>query len=119
LVATVPTWIVTVSIDPPSEIVSVSRKLSVEVVDDFFAMLDSEEREVEVEITVVLDMTVVMMKVIVEDDVAVAVLEGGGLTGGWTIGDVVFLAGHPGDPESRRTGQLICRESMPFQATTG
>ena len=72
--------------------------------DDFFLMRDSEEREVEAEITVVLDLTVAVL---------------GGTTGGWTIGDVVFRAGHPGDPESRRTGQLICRESIPFQATTG
>jgi len=96
--------IVTVSVDPPIEIVSVWGKLSVEVMDDFFLMRDSEEREVEAEITVVLDLTVAVL---------------GGTTGGWTIDDVVFRAGHPGDLESRRTGQLICRESIPFQATTG
>jgi hypothetical protein len=32
---------------------------------------------------------------------------------------VVFWAGHPEDPASRRTGQRYCRESMPFQTTAG
>jgi len=32
---------------------------------------------------------------------------------------VVFQAGHPEDPISRRTGQRYSRESIPFQATAG
>ena len=55
-------------------------------------------------------------------DWRVAMMLGGGLepvvtVGG--IGTVVFRAGHPEDPASRRTAHLICRESIPFQITAG
>ena len=90
--------IVTTSVDPPSEIVGVavenSPSLEV-VVDESVAMLELEVGGLELEVTVVVDLPVTLM--------------GGagfelGVTGG-TIDNVVFWAGHPEDPVSRRTGQ--------------
>ena len=83
----------------------------VEVVDESVAVvemggLELEVTKVELEAAVVVD---------------VAVVDGGlgpGVAGG-TMGNVVFRAGHPKDPVSRRTGQAISRESMPFQTTAG
>jgi len=46
--------------------------------------------------------------IVVLVDVLVAMLRGGGLelgVAGGAIGNVVFRAGHPEDPVSRRTGQ--------------
>ena len=90
--------------NPPSGIVSVMElEISTPVVvDESVVMLEVGGLELEVAIVV---------------DLAFAVL-GGGVAGG-TIGNVVFRAGHPEDLVSRRTGQAICRESMPFQTTAG
>ena len=70
-------------------------ELSPEVVEESIAMLE-------------LGVTVAVMEIEegleLEIDV-VAVLWGGGLCTGGTIGDVVFRAGHPEGSASRRTGQ--------------
>ena len=108
----------------PSEIVSFAVKLSppLEVVDSI--VMVTVDRELEIEVAVVVDMSVAVLEVELDVTEVVPVLGGlgGGLaigvTGG-TIGNVVFRAGHPKDPESRRTGQDICRKSMPFQTTAG
>lgn len=59
-----------------------------EVVDDSVAMM--EDRRLELEVTVVMEEVGAMLEV-------------GGA--GVTFGDVVFRAGHPEDPVSRRVGQ--------------
>jgi len=89
-----PADMVTISLDPLSEIVSVDVKLSppLEVVDDI-VMLEVGALELEVSEVV---------------DVPVAVLGSRGLdlgVAGGPIGSVVFRVGHPEDPASRRTGQ--------------
>ena len=114
--------IVTVSVDPPSEIVSVIVELSplVEVVGKSVAMLDSEDKVEVVDVLFVvlegrgleLDVDVVVRVVRGELDLKVA---------GGPIGNVMFRAVHPEDTVSRRlgTGHSISRESMPFQTTAG
>jgi hypothetical protein len=74
--------------------------------------LDPSEMRVEVfaPSLEVVDESVVMLEVTEVVDMPVAVLGCGGLglgiTGGTgRIGSVVFRAGHPEDPASRRTGQ--------------
>ena len=106
--------IVTVS---PIEIVSVTASVGdspppLEVVSKSVAML--EDRELELEITVVVNVSDVMLEVgelelpvevSIVVDVPTVVLGGGGLeleAAGGTFGIVVFRAGHPA---SRRTGQ--------------
>ena len=103
--------IVTVS---PIEIVSVTASVGdspLEVVNKSVAML--EDRELELEITVVVNVSDMMLEVgellpvevSIVVDVPTVVLGGGGLAAGGTFGIVVFRAGHPEDPASRRTGQ--------------
>jgi len=106
----------------PIEIVSVTASVGdspppLEVVSKSVAML--EDRELELEITVVVNVSDVMLEVgelelpvevSIVVDVPTVVLGGGGLeleaaAAGGTIGIVVFRAGHPEDPASRRTGQ--------------
>ena len=101
----------------PIEIVSVTASVGdspppLEVVSKSVAML--EDRELELEITVVVNVSDVMLEVgelelpvevSIVVDVPTVVLGGGGLAGGGTFGIVVFRAGHPEDPASRRTGQ--------------
>ena len=89
--------IVTISLDPPSGIVSVGIK------DESVAML-------ELEATVVVDVpgATLELEATVVVDVPVALPGGSGLelgVAGGTVGNVVFRAGHPEDPASRRTGQ--------------
>ena len=105
-----------------SVIVSMAVKLSLAAVDESVAM--PEDRGLELEVTVVVDESVAMLEdrgleleVTVVVDVDIVVLEGGelglavagGLLGGFrwvgTLGNVVFWAGHPEGPASRRTGQ--------------
>jgi len=64
----------------------------------------------ELEAILVVDVPVEMLEleVTVVVDVPLVVPRGGGLepgVAGGTIGNVVFRAGHPEDPASRRTGQ--------------
>jgi len=106
--------IVTTSLDQPSEIVSVEIK--VEVADESVATLELDSTTtvtvamLELEAIVVVDVPVEMLEleVTVVVDVPVVVPGGGGLepgVAGGTTGNVVFRAGHPEDPASRRTGQ--------------
>ena len=107
--------IVTVS---PIEIVSVTASVGdspppLEVVNKSVAML--EDRELELEITVVVNVSDMMLEVgellpvevsiVVDVPTVVPGPGGGGLTAGGTFGIVVFRAGLPEDPASRRTGQ--------------
>ena len=100
----------------PIEIVSVTASVGdspppLEVVSKSVAML--EDRELELEITVVVNVSDMMLEVgellpvevSIVVDVPTVVLGGGGLAAGGTFGIVVFRAGHPEDPASRRTGQ--------------
>jgi hypothetical protein len=72
-----------------------SAEIVVERLEVFAPLLEAVDEYVMLDVTEVVDMPV-------------AVLGCGGLglevTGG-TLGSVVFRAGHPGDPASRRTGQ--------------
>ena len=74
-----------------------------EVVGNSVTMM--EDRELELEVTVVVDVSFAMLELEVTEvvDVPVAVL--GGRVAGGTIGNVVFWAGHPEESVSRRTGQ--------------
>jgi len=97
-----------VSVDPPSVTVELSPPLELEVVEDFVTMM--EDRELEV--TIVVDVSGAMLGVggleLEVSEVVVAVLGGRGLdlgVAGGTFGNVMFRAGHPEDPASRRTGQ--------------
>ncbi len=118
--------------DPPSEIVGVMVELSppsLEVVGKSVAMLDSEGRGLELEVTIVIvDVLVAVLEdgrlelevtVVVEVSVVVVGEELELKVAGGPIGNVVFRAGHPEDPVSRRTGHRTSRESMPFQTTAG
>ena len=109
--------IVTISVGPPSEIVSVAVRLSpllLEGVDESVVMM--EDGRLELEVNVVGDVDDAMLELerseldvieVVDALVRVAVLGGRGLEGvlRGIIDNVVFLAGHPEDPASRRTGQ--------------
>jgi len=105
--------IVTTSLDQPNEIVSVETR--VEVADESVATLELDSTTVtvamaELEAIVVVDVPVEMLEleVTVVVDVPLVVPRGGGLEpgiAGGAIGNVVFRAGHPEDPASRRTGQ--------------
>ena len=54
--------IVTISVDPPSEVVSVVVKLSLEVVGGSVAMLDSEGKGLELGVTIVINVAVAMLE---------------------------------------------------------
>ena len=119
----IPSEIVTISVDPVNGIVNVTVTLSLDVVGETVIKLDSEGKGLELGVTIAVKVDVGMLEVggLVLEEVAVVVdLPDGGLVGGGLIGNVVFRAGHPGDlAVSRRAGQAICRESMPFQTTAG
>jgi len=98
-----------VSVDPPSVMVKLSPPIELEVVEDFVTVTMMEGRELEV---IVVDVSGAMLEVggleLEVTEVVVAVLGGRGLemgVAGGTFGNVMFRAGHPKDPASRRTGQ--------------